>query len=295
MPFAPTGRATAAASASSPTASRAPATFYGHSGRRPHASINFVTAHDGFTLRDLVSYERKHNRANGEDNRDGNDHNLSSNYGVEGPTDDPAIDAIRWRQMRNFMATLFLSQGVPMLLAADAIAHSQQGNNNAYCQDNEVSWLGWNLSPEQQEFLAFTIHMIRLRKEHRIFRRRSFFLGRAIKGTSIKDIVWLTPTGEEMSDEEWNQSNARCLAVFLSGTGLEETDRHGRMVRDASFIWMLNADVKETGFVIPQLDHVQCWHVVMNTAHHSGMAPAEVATGETYSLQGRSAALLMQV
>ncbi|MBA3914995.1 MAG: glycogen debranching protein GlgX, partial [Acidobacteriales bacterium] len=198
--------------------------LYARSGRRPYASINFVTAHDGFTLQDLVSYNGKHNEANGEDNRDGTDNNRSWNCGTEGPTDDPQINALRMQQKRNFIATMFLSQGVPMLLAGDAIGHTQGGNNNAYCQDNEISWINWELSPPDRELLHFTQRMIALRKNHPVFHRRNFFQGRAIKGEGISDIIWLNPDGKEMGDEAWRNDSARCLGVFLSGSGLDEQD-----------------------------------------------------------------------
>ncbi|HSS98340.1 MAG TPA: glycogen debranching protein GlgX, partial [Terriglobales bacterium] len=188
--------------------------LYARSGRSPYASINFVTAHDGFTLNDLVSYNGKHNEANGEENRDGTDNNRSWNCGAEGPTDDPTVNALRARQKRNLLATLLLSQGVPMLLAGDAIGHSQNGNNNAYCQDNEISWINWALKPEEQNLLSFAQFIIALRKNHPAFHRRNFFQGRAIKGAEIKDIQWLRPDGKEMTDEEWKQDSARCMGMF---------------------------------------------------------------------------------
>ncbi|HXH06259.1 MAG TPA: glycogen debranching protein GlgX, partial [Vicinamibacterales bacterium] len=183
--------------------------LYAHSGRRPYASINFVTSHDGFTLADLVSYNEKHNEANGEDNRDGEPHNLSWNCGVEGPTDDPAIRALRWRQMRNFMATLLLSQGVPMLSGGDEVARTQQGNNNAYCHDSELTWTPWDLDAERRAFLEFTRRLVWFRRSQPVLRRRRFFQGRAIRG--VKDIVWLDPSGREMTDEAWNAPDARSL------------------------------------------------------------------------------------
>jgi glycogen operon protein len=269
--------------------------LYAHSGRRPHASINFVTAHDGFTLRDLVSYEHKHNEANAEDNRDGTDNNISWNCGVEGETDDPEIRSLRARQMRNVLATLFLSQGVPMLLAADALCHTQQGNNNAYCQDNEISWLDWQLTPEAQQLLAFIERVIALRKRHPIFRRRNFFQGREIKGTNVKDIVWLAPDGGEMSDEEWNHSYARCLGVFLSGRGLLEIDRRGRPVRDDSFLWLMNSHHEAIDFRLPALDGAQGWRVILDTQHADEAPPQVREINSSYSVQGRTLVLLMEV
>ncbi|MDX6382359.1 MAG: isoamylase, partial [Rubrobacteraceae bacterium] len=185
--------------------------LYEHDGRSPHASINFVTAHDGFTLQDLVSYDEKHNEANGEDNNDGESHNISWNHGVEGPTNNWEIRRLRTRQKRNFMATLLLSQGVPMILMGDEMGRTQSGNNNAYCQDNEISWLHWELSQADRNFLQFVRRMIQMRKEHPVFRRRRFFQGRGIQGAGEKDITWLTPEGREMTDEEWDNSVARSL------------------------------------------------------------------------------------
>jgi glycogen operon protein len=191
--------------------------LYARSGRKPYASINFITAHDGFTLQDLVSYNSKHNEANVEDHRDGTDNNRSWNCGAEGPTEDPEINKTRARQKRNLVATLLFSQGVPMFLAGDAIGHTQNGNNNAYCQDNEISWLNWDPAHMDQEMLEFVQRVIALRKAHPVFRRRNFFQGRKIRGADIKDIVWLDPDGKEMTDEEWNQEFARCLGVRLAG------------------------------------------------------------------------------
>jgi glycogen operon protein len=215
--------------------------LYAHTGRRPYASINFVTCHDGFTLQDLVSYNEKHNEANGEGNRDGERHNRSWNCGVEGPTTDQEILALRARQKRNLLATLIFSQGVPMLRAGDELSHSQGGNNNAYCQDNAVSWLDWRLDAEEHAFLDFVRRILALRREHPIFRRRRFFQGRPIHGEDIKDIAWLNPDGREMTDLEWEQHFARCLGVYLSGAELDETDARGRPVRDDDFLLLINA------------------------------------------------------
>ncbi len=206
--------------------------LYGREGRRPHASINFLAAHDGFTLHDVVSYNDKHNEANGEENRDGHSHNLSWNHGHEGPTDDAQINALRERQKRNLLATLFLSQGIPMLLAGDERGRSQQGNNNAYCQDNETFWVDWSTSPEQAGLLAFTRRLIGLRHAHPSFRRRDFFQGRPLHGQDVKDIQWLKSDGTEMTDEEWDHEHARSLGVYLSGAALNEIDRTGKNVRD---------------------------------------------------------------
>src|SRR5947209_9761997 len=223
--------------------------LYERSGRRPYASINFVTAHDGFTLCDLVSYNQKHNEANGEENRDGTDNNRSWNCGEEGPTDNPEIKALRAQQQRNFLATLFLSQGVPMLLSGDEIGHTQQGNNNAYCQDNEISWLNWD-NPDEN-LLSFMQRMISIRKMHPVFRRRNFFQGRPIKGEDIKDILWLNPDGGEMTDDEWKQSSARVLGIFLGGQALPEQTERGMPVRDDNFVLLLNAHHEDVPFSLP--------------------------------------------
>ena len=185
--------------------------LYEFSGRRPRASINFITCHDGFTLRDLVSYDGKHNEANGEDNRDGNDNNLSWNCGAEGPSDDPGILALRARQQRNFLTTLILSQGVPMILMGDELGRTQQGNNNAYCQDNEISWVDWSLMEENNDLLAFTKFLLKIYREHPVLRRRRFFQGRAIRGSEIKDITFFRHDGQEMNDEDWNNPIAKTL------------------------------------------------------------------------------------
>src|SRR5581483_796708 len=198
--------------------------LYSRSGRQPYASINFITAHDGFTLADLVSYNEKHNEANGEENRDGHDHNLSWNCGVEGPTEDPAIVVLRARQQRNFLATLLLSQGVPMLQAGDEIGRTQQGNNNAYCQDNEISWIDWNLDRSRRELLKFTQFLIQLFHRHPVLRRRKFFQGRKIHGSEVKDLSWFRPDGKELTPEDWNVGYARCLGLRLAGDAIEEVD-----------------------------------------------------------------------
>ncbi|HET7633819.1 MAG TPA: glycogen debranching protein GlgX [Burkholderiales bacterium] len=270
--------------------------LYASSGRRPYASINFVTAHDGFTLHDLVSYNDKHNEANLEDNRDGNNNNLSWNCGVEGPTDDPQINALRERQKRNFIATLLLSQGVPMLLAGDAIGRTQHGNNNGYCQDNELSWLDWDLTPEKRTLFAFARRVVRLWRDHPVFRRRSFFQGRPIKGGDIKDILWLNPDGQEMSDEKWNQSSARCLGFFLSGDGVVEPDRQGRPPHDESFLVLLNAGHEEIPFVMPTIGEHAYWRALLDTGFESGLrSRGNFEFGATYPLEARTLALLMLV
>ena len=277
--------------------------LYGRSGRLPHASINFVTSHDGFTLADLVSYNERHNEANGEGGADGHNHNLSWNCGVEGPSDDPRVRALRARQQRNFLATLLLSQGVPMLLAGDEIGRTQQGNNNAYCQDNEVSWIDWTLDAERASLLGFVRRLIQLRREHPAFRRRDFFQGRPLHGGGVKDILWLRPDGDEMSDHEWEREHARCLAVYLAGDGLNEVDRRGRSLRDDDFLMLFNAHHEEIAFVLPALPG-EPWRCVLDTACSDGAGcppgagsaadPSRraFAPGASYALQGRSLSLL---
>ena len=262
-------------------------------GRSPAARINFITAHDGFTLRDLVSYNEKHNEANLEDNRDGEAHNLSWNCGVEGATDDPAILALRAQQMRNFIATLFFSQGVPMLVAGDEMGRTQRGNNNAYCQDNEISWLDWNLDESQRELVAFTARMITLRNRHPLFRRRTFFRGREHRNGGRADILWRNADGGEMSEAEWRESSARCLGAQLSGRGLAERDDRGEPVTDDDLLLLLNASDSLVQFRLPGGGTSQDWTVVIDTVHAEGAPGAPTFTsGAEYPLQGRSLALL---
>jgi isoamylase len=268
--------------------------LYVHNGRRPYASVNFITAHDGYTLNDLVSYEQKHNQANGEKNLDGENHNRSWNCGVEGPTDNPDILALRARQKRNFMATLFLSQGVPMLLSGDEMGRTQQGNNNAYCQDNELSWLDWSLTEADEELLVFVQRMISLRKEHAAFHRRSFFQEQRLRGKK-KNILWFTPDGLEMADEEWNLGFARCLGMYLSGDSIGEVDRQGNPVVDDDFLLMLNASPDDIPFTLPGFrSHIR-WQPLVDTSEHAESADAKrYARGSTYLLKGRSLVLLHQ-
>jgi isoamylase len=269
--------------------------LYARSGRQPYASINFVTAHDGFTLNDLVSYNQKHNEANGEENRDGTDNNRSWNCGVEGATDDPEVKMLRARQKRNFLATLLLSQGVPMLLAGDAIGHTQQGNNNAYCQDNEISWINWTLSPDDEELLNFTRRIIALRKNHPVFRRRNFFQGRAIKGAEVKDILWLRPDGMEMTDEEWKQDSARSLGVLLSGKGLQEQDDRGHPITDETFLLLLNAHHEQISFHLPNASSDAGWVPVVDTSCQTSDHPdVQYANENPYPLQARSLVVLVE-
>ncbi|HTS53797.1 MAG TPA: glycogen debranching protein GlgX, partial [Burkholderiales bacterium] len=270
--------------------------LYEASGRKPHASINFVTAHDGFTLADLVSYNDKHNEANLEGNRDGNNNNLSWNCGVEGATDDPEVLALRARQRRNFIATLLLSQGVPMLLAGDEIGRTQSGNNNAYCQDNEISWVDWTLDGDASALLHFVQRMTHLRRLHPVFRRRRFFQGRPIRGGDVKDIAWLTPEGREMTDTEWAQDFARSLGVYLAGDALEETDRRGKPAEDDSFLLLLNAHHETIPFTLPQIRPGATWQVLLDTAYEQGLAmDGRFAQSVRYELHGRSLALFTEI
>ncbi|GGT65494.1 glycogen debranching protein GlgX [Actinomadura citrea] len=234
--------------------------LYEHSSRRPFASINFVTCHDGFTLTDLVSYDHKHNEANGEDNRDGTDDNRSWNCGVEGPTRDPGVLDLRARQRRNFLATLFLSQGVPMLSHGDEIGRTQQGNNNAYCQDNEIAWVHWEDSGDME----FVRLLSRLRHDHPVFRRRRFFTGTG-RGAAA-DIAWLTPAGESMTDQDWNVGFAKSLGVFLNGDAITEPDPRGRRVRDDSFLLLVNAGSEPVEFTLPGAEYGERWEFALDTA-----------------------------
>jgi glycogen operon protein len=268
---------------------------FAHGGRSPRASVNFVTAHDGFTLRDLVSYNDKHNEANGEDNRDGESHNRSWNCGVEGPTDDPAVQALRVRQMRNFTATLFFSQGVPMLLHGDEIGRTQGGNNNAYCQDDPISWVDWTPTEDAQRLQAFTERVSALRRRHPLFRRRTFFRGRAVRQDDAKDIVWLNPDGREMTDEEWNQGFARCLGAHLSGRGLTERDEYGHPVEDDDLMLLLNAHDDVIPFQLPHQGNDMHWQALVDTDTPDGVpAQPDWAPRAEYPLQGRSLVLLFR-
>jgi glycogen operon protein len=268
--------------------------LYEGGGRRPHASINFVTAHDGFTLHDLVSYNHKHNEANGEDNRDGTDDNLSWNCGVEGPTNKPSIAALRERQKRNMLATLLLSQGVPMLCSGDEIGRTQGGNNNAYCQDNEISWVDWTLSKPQQALLTFTRGLIALRQKHPVFRRRRFFQGRRIRGMEVKDLYWLRPDGKEMTDEDWAQGYVRCLGVRLAGDAMEEKDAKGRPLLDETFLVLLNAHHEPRPFTLPAHKRGVRWQPVFDTASYdtNGKPVTLFRGGDQYDLEARSLAVL---
>jgi len=268
--------------------------LYEMSGRRPYASINFVVAHDGFTLHDLVCYNQKHNEANGEDNRDGSDDNLNWNCGVEGPTDNPAIVELRERQKRNILMTLLLSQGVPMICGGDERGRTQRGNNNAYCQDNELSWFDWKLDHSDRKLLAFTQQLIALRQAHPVFRRRRFFHGRHIRGAEVKDLSWFRPDGKEMTDEDWNKGYVRCLGLRLSGDALEETDSKGRPLLDDTFLLLLNAHHEPLPFTLPAHRRGVRWQLVLDTVAtiHDKKRVTLLKGGECYDLETRSLVLL---
>ena len=269
--------------------------LYAHNGRRPYASINYITCHDGFTLHDLVSYNYKHNEANGEDNRDGSDRNLSWNCGAEGPSNDPQVEELRARQKRNLLATLLLSQGVPMLLAGDELGRTQSGNNNAYCQDNTLSWVDWSMSSLDDEMLEFVTRVIHLRRRHPVFHRRNFFQGRPIRGSGIKDIHWIKADGHEMSDLEWSHDFARSLGVYLSGEALGEVDERGRAIHDDNFIILFNAHHERIDFTLPILCEGCRWEVLLDTHINRGLtANLFYPGGEIYPLEGRTLALLRQ-
>ncbi|WP_256106751.1 glycogen debranching protein GlgX [Streptomyces sp. ODS05-4] len=303
--------------------------LYQDDGRRPLASVNFVTCHDGFTLRDLVSYNDKHNDENGEGNRDGESHNRSWNCGAEGETDDEDIRTLRTRQMRNFIATLMLSQGVPMISHGDEFGRTQRGNNNAYCQDNEIAWLRWpdpdgseesgpaadggreepgaeatddggedtsRADAEARSLLEFTRSMVWLRRDHPVFRRRRFFHGRPVEGThdELSDINWFTPEGEEMTSQDWQLAHAKAVSVFLNGSAISEPGPRGERIADDSFLLMVNAAAEDIEFVVP-VNHGRQWQVVVDTSEEDGVEPGQgvkLAAGDRLTLIGRSLAVL---
>ncbi|MER6678968.1 glycogen debranching protein GlgX [Streptomyces sp. NPDC000983] len=269
--------------------------LYQHSRRRPRASVNFVTAHDGFTLRDLVSYNDKHNEANGEGNRDGESDNRSWNCGAEGATTDPAVLELRARQQRNFLATLLLSQGIPMLCHGDELGRTQRGNNNAYCQDNAVSWIDWRLDPGRRGLADFTRHVIALRTAHPVLRRRRFFRGETVThaGQPLPDLVWFLPDAREMTEEDWQRSDAHCVGVFLNGDAIAEPDQCGRPVVDDSFLLLLNSYWEPVDFHLPGSAYGERWTTLIDTAEEGG-APDETEhkAATTMTVTARSLVLL---
>jgi isoamylase len=276
--------------------------LYAYSGRRPYASVNFVTAHDGFTLRDLVSYNEKHNDANGEHNHDGESHNRSWNCGSEGVTRDPAVLRLRRRQQRNFLVTLLLSQGVPMLLHGDEMGKTQRGNNNAYCQDNELSWIDWELVKTNADMVEFTARLTKLRDEHPVFRRRRFFTG-ARGSDELHDIAWFDTDGELMDDEDWENGYARTLAMFLNGDAITSPGLQGQQVVDDSFLLLFNAYESALPFVMPSAEWGEHWEVELDTADEPSkkkgarhpVPRASVRADESMSVEGRSAVLLRRL
>jgi glycogen operon protein len=269
------------------------ADLYEHTGRRPVASINFVIAHDGFTLRDLVSYNEKHNEANGEDNNDGESHNRSWNCGAEGPTDDPGINELRARQQRNFLTTLLLSQGVPMICHGDELGRTQQGNNNGYCQDSELTWIDW--STADSGLLEFTRMVSALRARHPVFRRRRFFSGKPVgrRGQDgLPDIAWFAPDGDEMTDEDWGASFAKSVAVFLNGHGIPDRDARGQRVLDDSFLLCFNAHYESIEFTLPPKEFGASWQVMVFTGPEEETPADEVPGGGTLTVEAHSAVVL---
>ncbi len=242
--------------------------LYERSGRRPHASINFVTCHDGFPLHDLVSYNEKHNEANGEENRDGESHNISTNFGVEGPTDDPLILRRRYKQKRNFMATLMFSIGVPMILAGDELGRTQKGNNNCYCQDNELSWIHWHLSRMDRRFLAFVRKVIQIRMEQPVFQRQNFFRGRFIREAGEKDVTWCTPEGLEMTSEDWQRDDLTAFGLLLGGNAIDEVDRQGQRIAGDTLLMLLNFHWdRSIPFTLPSYNSDKGWEILIDTRY----------------------------
>ncbi|MGI6446497.1 MAG: glycogen debranching protein GlgX [Candidatus Ozemobacteraceae bacterium] len=258
--------------------------LYENDGRRPYMSINFVTAHDGFTLRDLVSYNDKHNENNLENNRDGTNDNRSWNHGVEGETNNPGIKELRNRQMRNFLATLMFSQGTPMLCGGDEIRRTQKGNNNAYCQDNEISWFDWNLDEESQKMLQFTRKVIKIRRDHPVLHRTKFFQGRLIRGSNVRDIIWYKPDGTEMDDQAWSSHNTRSLSMFLAGSGVDDVDENGVPLHDDNLLLMLNASSEDKVYILPKFE--AHWELMISTFDPN--AEELVFSGQSTKLKSRS-------
>ncbi|MCU1588266.1 MAG: hypothetical protein JWN31_1759, partial [Frankiales bacterium] len=240
--------------------------LYQDDGRRPYASINFLTSHDGFTLRDLTSYDEKHNGANGEGNRDGEDHNRSWNCGVEGETDDPAIRALRLRQAKNLLTTLLLSTGVPMLSMGDELRRTQGGNNNAYCQGNETSWVDWDLSAEATELTDLVSQLLRLRREHPVFRQKAFFSGRALGDDGVKDIAWFGAHGRELTDDEWFDPAQQTIGMYVDGRGIRTRGPQGEAITDDSFLLVLHAGAEDIDLVLPGAPWAASYDLLLDTA-----------------------------
>ena len=269
--------------------------IFDRTGRRPRSSVNFVTAHDGFTLNDLVSYDRKHNEANLEGNQDGHGANYSWNCGVEGPTDDPATRNLRAQQKRNLLATLLLSQGLPMLLAGDEVSKTQLGNNNAYCQDNEIGWLDWTNVQEDPELVDFVRDLIELRRMHPLFRRPHYFKGSATSPSGLKDITWVDASGREMVDADWHDPARRTLAALFGGdTGDRFVSLRGYPEYDDTFLMLLNAHDREIPFVLPRLPTFAGWRLIVDTTRPQRLAPdARFLPDAVFPLRARTLALLV--
>jgi isoamylase len=263
--------------------------LYQHDGRAPTATINIITTHDGFTLNDVVSYNDKHNETNGDENRDGDNHNRSWNCGIEGPTDDPKVNALRRKQRRNFLTMLFLSQGVPMLLGGDEFGRTQNGNNNAYCHDDEISWFNWQ--QRDSELFEFTKRLIAFRKRHPVFRRPKFFQGKRVRGSETKDVMWFNPGGNEMSDEEWASPFARCLGMLVSGDVDDVVDSRGEPIRDDTFLLLINAHHEAIPFALPGEEKIE-WELILDTEEGFLKKPAKFSSGDDIDLKGRSTVLL---
>ncbi|HSJ92983.1 MAG TPA: glycogen debranching protein GlgX, partial [Gaiellaceae bacterium] len=268
--------------------------LYASDGRSPSASINFVTAHDGFTLADLVSYEQKRNEANGEENRDGTDDNRSWNSGVEGPTDDPGVNELRERRMRSFLATLLLSQGVPMLLGGDELARTQHGNNNAYCQDNELSWFDWERGERSERTRAFTRRLLALRREHPVFRRTRFLAGAETLGSGLPDVWWFRPDGRRMTQRDWASPDAKTLGVFLNGREIGTRTPTGEIVEDDSFLLLLNAGGETDEFLQPPRRFGRRWLFELSTAEPEREDGAAFAARAPVTLPPHSLLLLQR-
>ena len=271
------------------------ADLFDQAGRRPWATVNFVAAHDGFTLRDVVSYNEKHNEANLEENRDGHSENFSANYGVEGPSDDPEIEGLRWRQMRNLAATTLFSQGLPMLLSGDEVGRTQQGNNNAYCQDNEIAWTDWAAAeaPAAQAHLAFVRRLVDLRKDHPVLRRARFLHGHHQSGDGLGDIAWYAPDGQEMTPERWQDNLARCIGICLNGRAGGDRNPHGTSLEDDVFLVLMNAHHDTVPFVLPSLSNVGGWHRVLDTGEPASSGNGTSPPGQIYDLPGRALVVLL--
>jgi len=273
-----------------------PDLYFQMTGRRPNASINFITAHDGFPLNDLVSYNEKHNEANGENSQDGESHNRSWNCGAEGETDDPDILQLRERQRRNFLTTLMLSQGIPMILGGDEMGRSQKGNNNAYCQDSEISWFNWDLPDDNEDLLNFTRELVYFRRQHPVFRRRKWFQGQAIRGSGVSDIAWFNIDGSEMSDEQWEVGYAKAIAVFLDGNQIPSPGPQGQRISDDSFLLFFNAHYELIEFTIPTYFEDKQWQVVIDTKEPRFIQEEQIMdSNQTIPVTERSLIVLRQV